>query len=147
MKEKNRERQKSTVNDCRDTAGDAETCCNTPEFPPWDLLGTLLCSWFPDDTFEMCVKKKEHCHGTHCTNVQFTIEFQSKMIFRSHTSIYLLNFDSAQRIHALADLEGKCRRTWMMACHEDSELCFHVHPEAVSKTVGAAKVIRISGIG
>jgi hypothetical protein len=24
MKEKNRERQKSTVNDCRDTAGDAE---------------------------------------------------------------------------------------------------------------------------
>jgi hypothetical protein len=34
MKEKNRERQKSTVNDCRDTAGDAETCCNTPEFPP-----------------------------------------------------------------------------------------------------------------
>jgi hypothetical protein len=28
MKEKNRERQKSTVNKCRDTAGDAETCCN-----------------------------------------------------------------------------------------------------------------------
>jgi hypothetical protein len=27
MKEKYRERQKSTVNDCRDTAGDAETCC------------------------------------------------------------------------------------------------------------------------
>jgi hypothetical protein len=37
MKEKNRERQISTVNDCRDTgdtAGDAETCSNTPEFPP-----------------------------------------------------------------------------------------------------------------
>jgi len=31
-----------------------------------------------------------------------------------------------------------------MACHEDSELCFHVHPEAVSKIVGAAKVIRMT---
>lgn len=27
MKEKNRKRQKSTVNDCGDIAGDAETCC------------------------------------------------------------------------------------------------------------------------
>jgi hypothetical protein len=51
----------------------------------------------------MCVKKKEHCHRIHCTSVQLTIEFQSKMIFRSHTSIYFLNFDCAQRIHALAD--------------------------------------------